>query len=250
MTVVLAILFFIVAILYAAVGHGGGSGYLAAMALMGVDPEVMRATALTLNILVASIGTWKFYRAGHFSGAIFWPVAATSIPFAFIGGRLTLATAIYRPIVGLILLYAAIRLFSASLTKDKPNPAHNPSSSGRSFPLWMALLAGAGIGLLSGLVGVGGGIFLTPLLLLAGWADTREAMGVSAAFVLVNSIAGLLGRLSDVATLPAGLPLWLLVAGIGGWLGAEYGSRRLNTLHLRRLLALVLLIGGLKMIWA
>ena len=234
-------LFFLVALLYSSVGHGGGSGYLAVMSLVGVGPEIMRPTALTLNILVAGIATWKFARAGHFSGALFWPLAVASIPLAFVGGALHLPTTFYRPVVGLVLLYAAYRLWRSG--GGAPLPPQ------RRLPLAAALLAGAGIGLLSGLVGVGGGIFLSPLLLLTGWADTRQTLGVSAAFVLVNSMAGLLGLLAGGATLPPVLIAWLVVAAVGGWIGAEYGSRRLNAAWLRRLLALVLVIGGGKMLF-
>jgi uncharacterized membrane protein YfcA len=240
MAYIISIAFFLVAALYAAVGHGGGSGYLATMSLFGFPPEVMRPTALSLNILVASIGAWKYTRAGYFSARIFWPIAAMSIPFAFIGGRLELPANIYRPVVGLILLYAAFRLWRSTRPSERPVRQAN-------LPVWLALVVGMVIGLVSGLVGVGGGIFLGPLLLLAGWADTRQALGITAAFVLVNSIAGLLGQVSVVESLPSTIPLWLLAVGIGGWIGAEFGSKRLDPNVLRLLLALVLVVGGLRM---
>jgi hypothetical protein len=239
--ILLAVIFFLIATLYGAVGLGGGSGYLAVMGLAGVPPEIMRPTALTLNILVASIGTWKYVRAGFFSARLFWPIAAASIPFAFLGGRLTLPGEFYRPIVGVVLLYAAFRLWRSAVSQES-SPQVKPT-----LPIWIALIAGAVIGLISGLVGMGGGILLGPLLLLTGWADTRQAMGITAAFVLVNSLAGLAGRLSSVPELPPSILLWLLVVGIGGWLGAEYGSKRLDPLLLRRLLALVLFAGALRM---
>ena len=239
--VLLAVIFFLIATLYGAVGLGGGSGYLAAMGLVGVPPEIMRPTALTLNILVASIGTWKYVRAGHFSARLFWPVAAASIPFAFLGGRLSLPGEFYQPIVGVVLFYAAFRLWRSS-TRTQSSPQVK-----KTLPIWISLIAGAAIGLVSGLVGLGGGLFLGPLLLLAGWADTRQAMGITAAFVLVNSLAGLAGRLSSVPELPPNILPWLLVVGLGGWLGAEYGSKRLNPLVLRCLLALVLLAGAIRM---
>ena len=238
---ILAFSFFLIASLYASVGFGGGSGYLAAMSFVGVSPEIMKPTALTLNILVASIGLVKFYRAGHFSWRLFWPIAAMSIPFAFLGGRATIPKAIYQPLVGLILLYAAYRLVRS--TKPGALPAVRP------LPIWVALLAGAGIGWLSGLVGIGGGIFISPLILLAGWAGTRETLGISAAFVLVNSIAGLLGILSLVKTLPSGIPIWVAAAVVGGWIGAEYGSKRLSPVLLRQLLAVILAVAGLKMLF-
>ena len=241
--IILAFFFFLVAALYGAVGLGGGSGYLAVMGLAGVPPEIMRPTALTLNILVASIGTWKYVRAGHFSARIFWPIAAASIPFAFLGGRLTLPAEIYRPIVGVVLLYASFRLWR-STTQSQTSPQVI-----KTLPIWIALIAGAVIGLVAGLVGMGGGIFLGPLLLLAGWADTRQAMGITAAFVLVNSLAGLAGRLFSIPELPPSILFWLLVVGFGGWLGAEFGSKRLNPQILRRLLALILAAGAIRMIF-
>ena len=237
----LTLFIFAAAILYASVGHAGASGYLAVMALFGVAPEIMRPTALALNILVATIGTIKFYRAGYFSWSIFWPFALTSIPFSFIGGSLSLPSSIYKVIVGLMLLYAAFRLFWTN--KDDLNPQTIQKGS-----LPVALVFGAGIGLLSGLVGVGGGIFLSPLLILMKWADVKQASGVSAAFILVNSIAGLSGQIASLAHLPGAIPYWAVAAGIGGWTGAEYGSRRLAGLTLRRLLALVLVVAGVKMI--
>jgi uncharacterized membrane protein YfcA len=237
----LAVIFFLIATLYGAIGLGGGSGYLAVMGLVGVPPLIMRPTALTLNILVASIGTWKYVRAGHFSARLFWPIAIASIPFAFLGGRLSLPGEFYRPVVGAFLLYAAFRLWRS------PTSAQSSTQVKPKLPIWVALLAGAVIGLIAGLVGMGGGILLGPLLLLTGWADTRQAMGITAAFVLVNSLAGLVGRLSSVPQLPPAILPWLLVVGLGGWLGAEYGSKRLDPMLLRRLLALVLLAGATRM---
>jgi uncharacterized membrane protein YfcA len=210
------------------------------MALLGVAPQVMRPTALTLNILVALVATIKFYRAGCFSWPLFWPFALTSIPFAFIGGALTLPTSAYKVIVGLVLVYAAYRLFRA---------ARGAATAIKPPPLWAALILGAGIGLLSGLTGVGGGIFLSPLLLMLGWAEIRQTSGIAAAFILVNSLAGLLGQLSSLAAVPSTIPIWAAAVLVGGWVGAEYGSRRLNTATLRRLLAVVLAIAGLKLIF-
>ncbi|NKQ34242.1 MAG: sulfite exporter TauE/SafE family protein [Chloroflexi bacterium] len=244
-TILLACLFFLTAVLYAAVGLGGGSGYLSIMGIVGLPPEVIKPTALSLNILVAGLGTWQHIRAGQFSARLFWPIALMSIPFAFLGGWLTLPTNIYRPLVGVALLYAAGRLWLSSREKkEKGEERRRPY-----LPLWVTLIAGAGIGLVSGLMGMGGGIFLGPLLLLTGWAGTRETMGITAAFVLVNSSAGLAGHISTVHALPSTIPLWLLAAGVGGWIGAEYGSRRLDPRLLRKLLALVLAAGGLRLIF-
>ncbi len=242
MSIVLPVIFFFVAVLYAAVGQGGGSGYLATMGLFGVAPETMKPTALTLNILVAGIAAFKFYRASYFSGRIFWPIALASIPFAFFGGRITLPAAVYRPVVGLSLLYAAFRLFRSASSSELTKP--------RRLPFGLGVLAGAFIGLLSGLVGIGGGIFLSPLLLLAGWSDTRQTLGISAAFVCVNSLSGLIGYLSKAAPLPSNLLLWLGVVGVGGWIGAEFGSRWLQPHQLRQLLAWILVIGGARIMLA
>jgi uncharacterized protein len=237
----ITILIFAAALLYSSVGHAGASGYLAVMALFSLAPGVMKPTALVLNILVATIATIKYYRADCFSWSIFWPFAAASIPFSFAGGFISLPGYVYKPIVGLILLYAAFRLFRVNST--------NPIGGLKSIPLWSALIFGASIGILSGLTGTGGGIFLSPLLLFMGWAEIRQTSGVSSAFILVNSIAGLLGHLSSIATLPAALPIWSIAAMIGGYAGAEYGSKRLGNITLRRLLALVLVIAGLKMMF-
>ncbi len=240
----LPLIFFIVAMLYATVGFGGGSGYLAAMALLRLPPELMRPTALALNVLVSAIGSYKFYRAGHFSHRLFWPIAAASVPMAFLGGRLSLPSAAYKPIVGIILLYAALRLLPRRTQKAADTDTQ------RRIPLWLSISAGAVIGLMSGLVGVGGGIFLSPILLLTGMASTRQTMSISAAFILVNSLAGLAGLASSASSLPAQLPIWLAAVAAGGWIGAEYGSRRVDPNRLRRILVFVLALGGLRMIFS
>ncbi|MDP2794594.1 MAG: sulfite exporter TauE/SafE family protein [Sulfurisoma sp.] len=239
----LAALIFAAALLYSSVGHAGASGYLMAMALFGLAPAVMRPTALTLNILVAIIATWKFWRAGRFSWPLFWPLALTSIPGAYIGGLVQLPGAWYRPLLGAVLLYAAWHFLRQPESDARPL---------KPMPRAAALASGAGIGLLSGLTGVGGGIFLSPLLLMAGWGHMREVSGVAAAFILVNSVSGLLGVIANAPALhqvlPEALPLWALAAVAGGWIGAEYGSRRLKSEILQRLLAAVLAIAGVKML--
>ena len=235
------ILFFLAALLYSSVGHAGASGYLSIMALFGFAPASMRPTALTLNILVAVIATYKFYRSGNFSWSIFWPFALGSIPFAFIGGSITFPSHIYKVIVGLILLYSAYRLFLIKMIDQ--------TMEAKRFPVWLGIVSGIVIGFLSGLTGVGGGIFLSPLLIFMGWAETRLTAGVSAAFILVNSIAGLLGNPSSVSNLPATLPILAIAVVIGGYIGAKYGSKRFDNITLRRLLALVLVIAGLKLIF-
>ncbi len=241
----LSLLILLAAALYSSVGHGGASGYLAAMALFGLAPAVMRPTALCLNLIVSSLATFRFWRAGHFRWRTFWPFAVASIPMAFVGGALTLPTNIYKQIVGGVLLFAAARLFLSTLERA---PAKEPDET-REAPLALALPLGAFIGLLSGLTGVGGGIFLSPLLLLAGWADARRTAAVSAAFILVNSAAGLLGNPAGLKSVSTALPYFAAAALVGGIAGTEFGSRRLPPRWIRRLLAAVLVVAGLKMIF-
>ena len=239
---ILTALIFIAALLYSSVGHGGASGYLAAMALVGVVPEVMKPTALTLNILVAVIATTKYYRAGAFSWHLFWPFALASIPFAYLGGTMTLPGHLYKPLIGTVLIYAAWRSFRT---------AQQPTQAATVRPyLFILLLAGAALGFLSGLTGVGGGIFLSPLILFFRWAEVRVISGIAAAFILVNSIAGLLGVIATVSIrdLPIALPYWAVAAVVAGFIGAEYGSKRLANPTIQKLLALVLAIAGAKMI--
>jgi uncharacterized membrane protein YfcA len=244
-TLLIAALIFIVAVLYSTVGHAGASGYLAAMALFGVGQAVMKPTALMLNIIVAIVGTIRFCRAGFFSWRIFWPFAVASIPAAFIGGWLTLPASIYKAIVGVVLLYSAVRIFFSAKHADQQE-THAP-------PIAAALLWGAAIGFLSGLTGVGGGIFLSPLLLMMGWARTKETSGVSVTFILVNSVAGLLGHglfanLNTVASLPRAALVWAPAALVGGFIGTELGTRRLPIAGIRRWLSVVLIVAGLKLL--
>jgi hypothetical protein len=239
-TLIIAILFLAAAALYASVGHAGASAYLAVMGLFNFAPAVMKPTALALNILVAAVATVKFYRAGLFSWSLFWPFAIASIPAAFIGGAMMLPTRWYQIVVGAVLLYAAIWMFRS---------ARRPlATDAQAPPLWAAIAIGLAIGFLSGLTGVGGGIFLSPLLLYMGWAETRATSGVAAPFILVNSIAGLLGHLSSVSQLPANIPIWGTAAVLGGWIGASYGSRRAPAPVLRQLLSLVLIVAGAKLL--
>lgn len=239
---ILAILLLAAALLYSSVGHGGASGYLAAMALLGVSPAIMKPTALVLNIVVALVASAKFYRAGSFSWKLFIPLAFTAIPMAYLGGSISLPAHWYKPLVGAVLIYSSWRfVFTAAKASEY-------STRAASVPL--LLITGAGLGFLSGLTGVGGGIFLSPLLLFLRWAPLKVISGVAAAFILVNSTAGILGAMSSSVQFHPGLPLWALVVLVGGIIGAEYGSRRLGNPNIQRLLALVLLIAGLKMIFS
>ena len=240
-TFFLALLIFAAGLLYSSVGHAGASGYLAAMALFGLAPDVMKPMALVLNIFVAIITTWQFYRSGYFSWRIFWPFAVGSIPFAFIGGALSLPAPVYKQVLGLILLFAAYRLFQHRHLEA--------TDMAKPVPVLWAMIFGAGIGLLSGAIGVGGGIFLSPLLLFMGWAKTKQTAGVSAAFILVNSIAGISGHLSSVKFLPDTVYLLAIAAAFGGIIGSSLGSRRFVNTTLYRLLAVVLVIAGAKLMF-
>jgi len=208
------------------------------MALLTVAPEITRPTALVLNVFVASIGTIQFYRAGFFSWRIFLPFAAASIPFAFIGGMIQLPTTAYKLILGFVLVFAAFRL-AWKFVPDKE--IVEPK-------IWLALIIGAVIGLLAGLVGVGGGIFLTPILLLMSWSETKQAAGISAMFILVNSISGLAGNYSQVVNLPGNVLFWIAAAVVGGIIGSTLGAKRFDSITLRRVLAVVLLFAGAKLI--
>jgi uncharacterized protein len=227
---------------YASVGHGGASAYIAAMALAGIAPPQMRPIALLLNILVSSLGTWRFYRAGYFRWRLFWPFAMVSIPMAYLGGAITLPGQAYQILVGIVLLFAAVQLWRSGKGGEEMRAVREP-------PLGWAMAIGAAMGLLAGLTGVGGGIFLSPLLLMLGWAGTKQTSAVAAPFILVNSIAGLA---AGFAAKSAALPpyVWILAAAVvvGGWLGAEYGSRRLANPVVRRVLAVVLALAGVKMV--
>jgi uncharacterized membrane protein YfcA len=232
-------LIFIAALLYSAVGHAGASGYLAVMAFLGTPPAEMRPTALLLNLLVATIGTVQFARAGFFRWSLFWPFAVGSIPAAYLGGRLSLPGTTYRLVVGVVLVLSAARFFITLRAPDRVK---------RQVPIPAALLIGAALGLLAGLTGVGGGIFLSPVLLLAGWADLRTTAATSVTFILANSAAGLLGQHAALATIRDVAPAWAAAAILGGMLGSWLGSRRLPNAGLRAVLGAVLLAAGCKLI--
>jgi len=232
------VIFLVVAALYAAVGHGGASGYLAVMALAGFEPAAMKPTALLLNLVVALIGTVAFAREGHFSWRLFWPFAVVAAPFAYLGGGWKLDVATFHWLVAGSLAFAAVRLF---LPAPRQTDLRQP-------PAWAVVVAGAAIGFVSGLIGVGGGIFLTPLILFCRWADTKTAAAVSAPFILVNSAAGLFGHASPLDHLPLSWPWLAAAAATGGLLGSRWGSHMARPAHLRPALALVLLVASLKLV--
>lgn len=229
----------VVAFLYSSVGHAGASGYIAVMAIWGLAPTVIRPTALLLNILVASIGAFQFWRARHFNWRLFWPFALLSIPAAYLGGYLQLPASILKILIGVVLLFSALRLIFRR--GDPPNVAP-PAPA-------IAIGTGAAIGFLSGLTGTGGGIFLTPLLLFFKWAHIRQAAAVSALFILVNSIAGLIGYFTANRSIPSLGAILAAAAVIGGTIGSHLGSRRFPVRTISLLLATVLIIAGLKLIF-
>jgi uncharacterized membrane protein YfcA len=229
----------IVAFLYSSVGHAGASGYIAVMTLCGLTAPFIRPTALVLNILVALIGSFQFWRAGHFSWRLLWPFALLSIPAAYLGGYLPLPTAILKVLIGTVLLFSAARLFFRQ--GDPPDTA--------APPVPIAIGVGAGIGFLSGLTGTGGGIFLTPLLLFCRWASIRRAAAVSALFILVNSVAGLAGFVSSGRPVPKFAWALAVAAVIAGTIGSHLGSRRFPVRTISLVLAAVLVLAGCKLIF-
>ena len=229
----------VIAFLYSSVGHAGASGYIAIMTLWGLAPTVIRPTALVLNILVAFIGAFQFWSAGHFAWRLFWPFALLSIPAAYLGGYLQPSASVLRILIGLVLLFSAGRLI---FRRGDPPEVVSPSRP-------TAIGVGAGIGFLSGLTGTGGGIFLTPLLLFFRWAHIRQAAAVSALFILVNSIAGLVGYFTASHSIPSLGFVLATAAVIGGTLGSHLGSRHFPIRTISILLATVLVIAGLKLLF-
>ena len=229
----------VIAFLYSSVGHAGASGYIAVMTLWGIAPTVIRPTALVLNILVASIGAFQFWRAGHFTWKLFWPFALLSIPAAYFGGYLQPSASVLRILIGIVLLFSAARLVFR-----RSDPAETVAPSRPT-----AISVGAGLGFLSGLTGTGGGIFLTPLLLFCRWAYIRQAAAVSALFILVNSMAGLVGYFTKVRSIPSLGFILAAAAIIGGTVGSRLGSRHFPVRIISLLLATVLTIAGAKLIF-
>jgi uncharacterized membrane protein YfcA len=234
-----ALFMFLGAALYTSVGHAGASAYIAIMALFGFAPAVMRPTALVLNILVAGFTSFRYVRAGMFRWRVLWPVLIGAMPAAFIGGAIQLPAHYYRPLVGVVLFVAAARLLWPKDLQTAAVPKDPPVIPG--------VLSGAAIGLLSGLTGTGGGIFLSPLILFLRWTDAKSASGVAAVFILCNSIAGLAGNLAILQSLPADLPVFVGAVALGAIVGTTLGVHWRPVMILRAL-GLVLAIAGAKMI--
>jgi uncharacterized protein len=235
------IYFFVIALLYSTVGHAGASGYLATMALLSFTPEVMKPTALALNIIVAFVTTIRFAMAGYFSWRLFWPFALASVPMAYIGGGLAMHTTIYKILVGIALLFAAGHIILRS--RVAPDDAERAGYPG----LGASLAVGGGIGLLSGLTGVGGGIFLSPVLIILHWAGLRRTAAVAAAFILLNSISGLAGYLQKGGAFPDHIAFWSAAVVSGGLIGSSLGATKFNSPVLRVLLGIMLVMAGVKL---
>lgn len=234
---VLLPLLFLAALLYSSVGHAGASAYLAAMALLGVSPEILKPTALALNVCVASLVFLRYARVGLWEPRIALACLLGSTPFAFLGGALTLPGHHYKPLLGAMLLLAALRLLWPPGSRPEPAPGRKPNP-------FVCAGIGSGIGLLSGLTGTGGGIFLSPILIFLRWVEIRKTLGTASLFILCNSAAGLAGNLRSVGSLPSELP-WMILAvmsgaGVGTWLGIS----RLSVAGLQRALGGVLILAS------
>ena len=233
-------LLFLIAFLYASVGHGGASGYLALMAIYGIAPEVMKPTALLLNLFVSLTAFIQFYRGKHFIFKIFLPLALASVPLAFIGGSIALNAVIYKKILGVLLLIPVIRfLFFANTPADKlkqPNIA-------------LSVFIGAAIGFLSGLIGIGGGIILSPILLFLKWTDQKQTAAISALFIFVNSLSGLAGQITKGIQFNSNMVWYVAIAFVGGLLGAYFGALRFKQTILKNVLAIVLLLAAYKLLF-
>jgi uncharacterized protein len=237
--ILLLTLLSIIAFLYSSVGHGGASGYLAVMALMGISSAVMKPSALVMNLAVSLFSFIGFYQAGHFKMKLFLPFALASVPMAFYGGTMSLSDSVYKKILAVCILVSILRMVYQFNQKDVPN---------RPIPVWAGLLSGGMIGLLSGMIGIGGGIILSPLMLLMRWSNLKETAAVSALFIFVNSLSGLYGQMQKGGIHLTDNMQWAVLATIiGGLFGSYFGSKKFNLPTLRYMLALGLLIACLKL---
>ncbi|MEO9475998.1 MAG: sulfite exporter TauE/SafE family protein [Cyclobacteriaceae bacterium] len=239
MSVDFLIILFVIAALYASVGHGGASGYLALMGIYGFAPETMKPSALILNLFVAGISFIQFYRSGNFRWQTLLPFIIASIPMAFLGGMLSIDPVWYKRILGVLLIFAVLRLLGI----------FGQVQTHRKIRWALALIIGASIGFFSGLIGIGGGIILSPVILLLGWADMKQTAAISAAFIWINSLAGLMGIYSANSLIVTDMWQYVLVAVAGGIIGAYLGSFRWNLTILKWCLSLVLLMASIKLMF-
>jgi uncharacterized membrane protein YfcA len=239
-TVVFYVLLFLVAFLYASVGHGGASGYLALMVIFGIAPEVMKPTALLLNLFVSLTSFIQFYRGGHFKWKIFLPLAMASVPLAFLGGRIAVDDDIYKKNLGLLLLIPIVRFLFFPNIKVSELKVSNTA---------LSLVIGAAIGFLSGLIGIGGGIILSPVLLLLKWTDMKQTAAISAIFIFVNSAAGLAGQLKKGIHFSPDMYAYVAIAFVGGICGAYFGSLKFKQTILKYMLAAVLMVAAYKLLF-
>jgi uncharacterized protein len=233
-------LLFLVAFLYSSVGHGGASGYLALMALFSITPEVMKPTALLLNLFVSLTSFIQFYRGKHFNWKIFLPFAIASVPMAFVGGLIKVDADVYKKILGLLLVVPITRFLFFPNIKVRELKKSN---------LYLSLLIGAAIGFLSGLIGIGGGIILSPVLLLLKWTDMKQTAAISALFIFVNSLSGLAGQVTRGITFSPDMYAYVVIAFVGGILGAYYGSLKFQQNILKYMLAIVLVVAAYKLLF-
>ena len=240
-TLLIAGCLFLGAVLYTSVGHAGASAYIAVMTLFDLPPLVIKPTALTLNIFVSSYTSFRYIRSNYFNRSLFIYLIIGSIPAAFVGGQINLPSHIYKPIIGVLLLISGTRFLIQALQVDQPQ---------HSFNGVIAVTIGACIGLLSGITGTGGGIFLSPLIIWLGWVSVKQASGTVAAFIFVNSIAGLLGNFQSTRSLPSELPIFLVAVLLGAFVGTRFGISKFSSIGIKRALGFVLLIAGAKFIIA
>ena len=233
-------LLFFVAFMYSSVGHGGASGYLALMAFFSFAPEVMRPTALLLNIFVSLTAFIQYYRGGHFSLKLFLPFAVASVPAAFLGGLINIDAGLYKTILGILLLFSVIRLIGLKFNNIEKFKKQN---------LVWSLIIGAAIGVISGIIGIGGGIILSPVILLLHWGNLKQTAAVSALFILVNSISGMAGLITRGVQMSHNMTWMIVVAFAGGLLGSYFGAMKAGNFFLKTLLAFVLLLASVKLLF-
>lgn len=234
--------FFVIATLYSSVGHAGASGYLAVMALLSFPSHEIKPISLILNIIVATIGSYRYLKAGYFDKKIFWLFAAFSIPMAFVGGYFKADDKLFKLLAGIFLVLSAIMIALKTTQKTKQEYEVMPVRT------WKAGLIGSTIGYVSGLIGIGGGIFLSPILMLFRWASPKNVSGISALFILVNSVLALLGHISSLKKIPDNTYYWVIAVIIGGLIGSYFGTKKINAKGIYIVLSIVLMTAGIKML--